>query len=115
MNIYRRQYFGFMSQEGGSMAGTEMRKLYDDIVATIKKSLPNALTSWDVSPWLTEAQLKKWWGYFNDSQIDFVHISGGQSHPELDSIAIRQLSWRFVYELTGKRIIADAGKIILNY
>jgi hypothetical protein len=32
-----------------------MRALFDDIVRAIKQHLPNARTSWDISPWIGEA------------------------------------------------------------
>ena len=65
-------------QEGGTLSGKEMRALYDEFGKAIKSHLPNALISWDISPW---ADLNTWWSFFKDSQyVDLIHTSGGQHH-----------------------------------
>ena len=70
----------FGPQEGGALSGNEMRILFDKIAATIKSYLPYAAISWDISPWLTQAEMTTWWSYFsNSSDIDFIHTSGGQN------------------------------------
>lgn len=104
------QYYGNSGQAGGPLSGTEMRYLFDDIVSAIKKNLPNAFISWDISAWIGQDGMTQWWSFFKDSsQIDFIHTSGGQAHGELSNIKPNELSWSFMSQLTGKRIIADCG------
>jgi hypothetical protein len=43
------------------IGGEDSRKLFDDIVKSIKGQLPKALISWDISPW---DDMKKWWRFF---------------------------------------------------
>ena len=55
-----------------------------------------------------------WWGFFkNSTNINFISTSGGQSHAELAVIVPNELTWSFMSSLTGKKIIADSGKIQL--
>ena len=53
--------------------------------------------------------MRRWWGYFKNSNIDFIHTSGGQSQPGTANIKENELKWSFMKSLTGKRIIADTG------
>lgn len=105
------QYYGNSSeQNNGNLSGEYMRSLFDDIVAAIKRHLPNASISWDVSSWINESDMVKWWGFFQSSeQIDYIHTSRGISEGALDEIAPNHLKWQFINKLTGKKIIADAG------
>lgn len=105
------QYYGDEStQEGGTLSGEEMRALYDDIASTIKKNLPNAAISWDISAWIGEEGMEKWWGYFKSSPyIDFINTSGGEGHGESSQFKPNELSWSFLSSLTGRKIIADCG------
>lgn len=94
-----------------------MRFLFDDIVAKIKRILPNSLISWDIRPSLSKSSMKTWWSYFkNSSDIDFINTSGAKSHGNSSSIsgAGNELTWAFMSSLTGKKIIADNGMIILK-
>lgn len=104
------QFYGDHSQQGGNLSGQEMRALFDDMVREIKKNLPNAKISWDISAWIGEQGHRDWWGHFASSKdIDFLNTSGGRMHGELDQLKPGELRWRFLSESTGKRIIADAG------
>ena len=105
------QFYGdHHSQEGGTLSGEEMRSLFDDIVTAIKNNLPQAAISWDISPWIGDDGMRKWWSYFSSSpHIDFIHTSGGGAHGESEFMQPGQASWRFMNNLTGKKIIADSG------
>ena len=95
-------------QEGGPLSGQEARAVFDGIVSAIKESLPNALISWDISPWAQD--MSTWWGFFKGAKIDFIHSSGGQH--SLDNPKIQNsnpITWKQMSELTGKKIIADSG------
>jgi hypothetical protein len=68
-----RQYWGDYKQQGGTLSGQYMRSLYDDIANAIKSKLPKALISWDISPWISENDMRTWWGFFSDSKnVDIV-------------------------------------------
>ena len=87
-----------------------MRALFDDIAKAIKKNLPNSLISWDISPWISESDMTKWWSYFSSSPyIDFIHTSGGEHYADLKTIQKQGLTWSFMNTLTNRKIIADAG------
>jgi len=53
-----------------------MRSLYDDIATAIKSKVPKALISWDISPWISENDMRTWWGFFSDSpNVDLVRFN----------------------------------------
>ena len=53
------QYYGDTStQQGGALTGPQMRQLFDQIVSKIKKNLPNAAISWDISAWIGQEGMK---------------------------------------------------------
>jgi hypothetical protein len=61
------------TQKNGPLSGPYMRQLLDDYVAAIKTHLPNALISWDISPWLGETLMKYWWSNFATANyINFI-------------------------------------------
>lgn len=113
------QYYGQSSQQNGVLSGAYMRSFFDDIAVAIKSQLPNALISWDISPWLTQSAMRTWWGFFASStNIDFLHTSGGDpksgtsASTAAGSANIRPtepITWAFMATLTGKKIIADTG------
>ena len=55
--------------------------------------------------------MRKWWKYFQYSNIDFIHTSHGNSFA--NSLFVEHesdsLTWSFMAQLTQKRIIADAS------
>jgi hypothetical protein len=106
------QYYSDQRQENGVLSGSYMRSLFDDFALAIKKSLPNAQISWDISPWASESQMRQWWGFFRDSpNINYLHTSGGSAQPNADAIFNfpTSLTYSFMNKLTGKKIIADTG------
>lgn len=127
------QYYGDHTQEGGSLSGEYMRALFDDFAKEIRKQLPKAKISWDLSAWIGYQGMSKWWGYFKTSPyIDFVHTSGGQVNKKkkflskftcthyISDFFIKgrggsteykpgELKWSDFSKITGKRIIADCG------
>jgi hypothetical protein len=73
------QYYNDSRQEGGNLSGDYLRVFFDDMVDAIKTIMPNAIISWDISPWPTEQDFTKWWGYFaNATYIDCIHTNGGK-------------------------------------
>jgi hypothetical protein len=79
------QYYGDKTtQIGGALSGPQMRSLFDQIVQAIKKNLPNAAISWDISAWIGQAGMTTWWGFFSNSKdINFIHTSGGEANGNL--------------------------------
>jgi hypothetical protein len=97
-------------QLNGGLSGTYMRTLFDDIATNIKSALPNAKISWDISPWLTETEMTKWWGFFStSSHISYIHTSGARTKANSAFIRTNELKWSFMSTLTKKQIIADTG------
>ena len=52
--------------------------------------------------------MTKWWSYFKYSNIDFIHISNGNTF--LNSSRIDVLTLSFMARLTKKRLIAEISK-----
>lgn len=72
------QYYSDSSQTGGTLSGEYMRALLDDFVNAIKTYLPNAIISWDISPWAMQ-NMNTWWSFFSSaSYIQLTHTSGGR-------------------------------------
>ena len=102
------QYYSTANGNSNPLSGAYMRSLFDDIANAIKSKLPNALISWDISPWAND--MPTWWGYFASSpNINFIHTSGGQNRGDLSTIQRSGLTWSYMSSLTGKKIIADSG------
>jgi hypothetical protein len=83
-------------------------------VNAIKKHLPNAVFSMDISPWVPpdngSDNGQQWFSNFDMSLFTFVHTSGG--HTDGGSSQIRadnKMTWRGVSEATGKPVLADTG------
>jgi len=103
------QYYGDQHQEGGPCTGQFMRQFYEDVAFAIKGELPNARISWDISAWIGEQGMRTWWGFFASSPyVDYLHTSGGQSQPYMN-YKPGELTWSFLSQLTGRKIIADTG------
>jgi len=104
------QYYGDATQQGGPLPGEYMRALFDDFAQAIRAQLPNAKISWDLSAWIREDGMQRWWGFFKTSPyIDFVHTSGGQGQGGSAEYKPGELKWSDFSRITGKRIIADCG------
>ena len=102
------QYFSGRSQEGGPLTYAEAGALMDEIVATVKKSLPNAVFSLDISPWISNPST--WYGAFKMDAFTYINTSGGRT--DADDARIRKentMTWKAIHDLTRKPIIADDG------
>lgn len=83
-------------------------------VAAIKKHLPNAAFSMDISPWVPpnngEDHGRQWYSNFDMSQFTFINTSGGGTSAGTAKIRdSNNMTWRGVSEATGKPILADTG------
>lgn len=95
-------------QEGGPLTFAEAGSFMKDIVATVRKSLPGAVFSLDISPWINDPAA--WYGAFNMGDFTYINTSGGGT--DANSTKIRNannMTWKSVHDLTHKPIIADDG------
>jgi hypothetical protein len=89
-------------------------QIMTQFVQAIRKHLPNAVFSMDISPWVKpdngSDNGKQWFASFDLSLFAFVHTSGG--HTDGSTATIRdsnKMTWRGVHEATGKPVLADTG------
>lgn len=102
------QYASDANQEGGPLTITEAGAFMGEMVATIKKNLPNAVFSLDISPWI--ANPTAWYAAFDMGAFTYINTSGGRT--EADDARIRKentMTWSAIHALTKKPIIADDG------
>jgi len=88
-----------------AQAGTNMTVL----VNALKSSLPNAVFSMDVSPWIANNGAQ-WYPNFDMTLFTFINTSGGGT--DANNVRIRAgntMTWAGVSQVTGKPILADTG------
>jgi hypothetical protein len=82
-------------------------------VAAIKKHLPNAVFSMDISPWVAPSDGqdngKQWYGNFDMTAFTFINTSGGSTQANSSKIRGDMMTWGGVSQVTGKPILADTG------
>lgn len=102
------QYSGDTKQEGGPLSFQEAGGMMRDIVAKVRESLPNAVFSLDISPWMPDAA--KWYAAFKMDDFAYINTSGGETDANNSRIrAANGMTWKGVHDLTNKPIIADDG------
>jgi hypothetical protein len=89
-------------------------KIMSRFVNAIKKHLPNAVFSMDISPWVApdngSDNGKQWYSNFDMSLFTFVNTSGGGTDASTATIrSSNKMTWRGVSEATGKPVLADTG------
>ena len=92
----------------------EAGKIMTQFVMAIKKHLPNAVFSLDISPWVKpnngEDHGMQWYSNFDLSLFTFVNTSGGGTDASTPTIrGSNKMTWRGVSQVTGKPILADTG------
>jgi hypothetical protein len=88
-----------------AQAGTNMTAL----VNALKSSLPNAVFSMDISPWIP-TNGSAWYPNFNMSLFTFINTSGGGTAANSTKIRTNNaMTWAGVSQVTGKPILADTG------
>jgi hypothetical protein len=79
-----------------------------DLVATVKKNLPGAVFSMDISPWIND--VAGWYGAFNMGDFTYINTSGGGTDADNSRIrAANAMTWKSAHDITHKPIIADDG------
>jgi hypothetical protein len=106
------QYTG--STEGTPWSAATAASIMGQFVATIKASLPNAIFSMDISPWVAPNNGgdngKTWYGNFDMTKFTFVNTSGGSTDATSTKIrSANNMTWAGVSTATGKPILADTG------
>jgi hypothetical protein len=88
-----------------AQAGTNMTAL----VNALKSSLPNAVFSMDISPWIPNNG-SSWYTNFDMSLFTFINTSGGGTDANNTKIrSSNAMTWAGVHQVTGKPILADTG------
>lgn len=100
------------SQRGGGLPQAQMVELFSRMVGRVKRHLPAARISLDISPWVTDQ--RAWLRPFLAScQVDFLHTSGGRTTAGSERVRSidtnNAVTWRELHELSGRGIIADTG------
>jgi hypothetical protein len=103
-----------ISEQSQPWTPKQAGEIMSQFVNAIKKHLPNAVFSMDISPWVPpdngSDSGRQWFSNFDLSLFSFVHTSGG--HTDGGSAQIRadnKMTWRGVSEATGKPVLADTG------
>jgi hypothetical protein len=83
-------------------------------VNAVKKHLPNARFSLDVSPWVAPNNGadngKSWYANFDMSLFTFINTSGGGTSAGTAKIRpSNNMTWAGLHQVTGKPILADTG------
>ncbi|MFW5813452.1 MAG: InlB B-repeat-containing protein [Fibrobacterota bacterium] len=96
------------SQSGGGLSAQELAEKMSELVGIVKKHLPNALISMDISPWTPDQ--RAWFSNFNMGEFSFMNTSGGRTDADSDRIRNENnTTWKSIWDITGKGIIADDG------
>lgn len=103
-----------LSEQTSPMTPTESGQIMSGFVNAMKKHLPNAYFSMDISPWVPPSnggdQGAQWYANFDMSLFQFINTSGGGT--EAGNTKIRSsndMTWAGVHGVTGKSILADTG------
>lgn len=92
-----------------SLTAEEAGQIMGRLVAKVRQSLPNAIFSLDISPWIPNNG-RDWYSHFNMNDFAFINTSGGGT--DADNVRIRAantMTWAGVHQVTGKPILADTG------
>jgi hypothetical protein len=96
------------NQDGGVLSGQDAGQLMHGLAAKIKATLPNAVISMDISPWVQNQS--GWFGNFQMDDFTYMNTSGGQTDAQSNSIrGSNPTTWKGIHDLTTKCIIADDG------
>lgn len=89
-------------------------QIMSQFVGALKKHLPNAIFSMDISPWVAPNNGSdhgaSWFANFDMSLFTFINTSGGGTDAATAKIrAANMMTWAGVSAATGKGILADTG------
>jgi hypothetical protein len=99
--------------QGDPMTKTEAGDILGQFVSAIRKHLPNAYFSIDISPWVDDngqTNGQDWYSHFDLSKFTFINTSGGSTLAASTKIrADNHMTWAGVSQVTGKPVLADTG------
>ena len=100
------------TQRGGGLPQNHMVRLFVAMVARIKRHLPAAQISLDISPWVSD--FGAWIAPFLEhGSVDFLHTSGGRTTAAAARVRAQEegnlLTWAEAHRVSGLGIIADTG------
>jgi hypothetical protein len=105
------QYTG--GTQGSPMTKQEAGTMMGEFVSAMRKHLPNAYFSLDISPWVDDngtSNGQSWYSSFDLSKFTFINTSGGSTEAASSKIrSANQMTWAGVSKVTGKPILADTG------
>jgi hypothetical protein len=98
------------SAQGGNPLTVQEAAMYmSQMIAEVRKYLPNAVFSMDISPWMP-MNGATWYPNFNMSDFTFISTSGGNTAGNNTLVrASNSMTWAGVHMVTGKPILADTG------
>jgi hypothetical protein len=105
------QYVG--SSQTSPLSKQQAGDILEQYVAAIRKHLPNAHFSIDISPWVDDngaSNGQDWYSNFDLSLFTFANTSGGSTLAANSKIrSDNNMTWRGVSQVTGKTVLADTG------
>ena len=92
----------------------EAGQFMSQFVGALRESLPNAIFSMDISPWVSPNNGSdhgaQWFSSFDMSLFTFIHTSGGGTDAANAKIrSANNMTWAGVHAATRKPILADTG------
>ncbi|MBN1578650.1 MAG: carbohydrate binding domain-containing protein [Chitinispirillaceae bacterium] len=103
-------YYQYCNGWGNDISVVDAAKYMGQMISAIKKYLPNALFSLDISPWNNNQA--SYINSFNLELFSFMHTSGGRTEAGNDRIRFdnnNNVTWGQVNSASGLCIIADDG------
>ena len=96
------------------MTPSEAGSIMSQLVGAIRESLPNAVFSMDISPWVAPNNGAdggaEWYSNFDMSLFTFVNTSGGSTDASNAKIrGSNNMTWAGVSAASGKSVLADTG------
>jgi hypothetical protein len=102
-----------ISNQSQPWTGPQAGQIMSQLVGAIKKHLPNAVFSMDISPWVApndgQDNGQQWYANFDMTQFTFINTSGGSTSASTAKIRGDMMTWGGVNQVTGKPIMADTG------
>jgi len=102
-----------ITEQSQPMTATQAGTIMGQFVDALRASLPNAVFSMDISPWVGANGADngaEWFSHFDMTKFTFINTSGGGTDATSTKIrAANLMTWAGVRQVTGKPILADTG------
>jgi hypothetical protein len=102
-----------ISNQSQPWSAAQAGQIMSQLVNAIKKHLPNAVFSLDISPWVApndgQDNGMQWYSNFDLGLLTFINTSGGSTSASTAKIRGDNMTWAGVSQVTGKPIMADTG------